>query len=84
MPIYQFKCPKCKKRFEVALRMKDYNCPQKCIRCDVVMDKQVHNVGVVKEGLPFFSHALGQEVSGNSEFRKKMKSKGFNKDLAPY
>lgn len=40
MPIYEYLCPKCKKRKEVILSLKDSDIPQAC-ECGRVMDRLI-------------------------------------------
>jgi len=34
MPLYEFSCDKCKRQFDIPLKVKDYDKPQTCELCD--------------------------------------------------
>jgi len=82
MPIYQYKCSKCNKIFEIIQSTKeqhDYVCPD----CDDLCAR-MFTTPQIKKNEGFHSQMLGIDVKSQTDFREKEEKMRYLNDMNQY
>jgi putative FmdB family regulatory protein len=83
MPIYDYRCKKCKEPFEVLKSIRESDNMELCPHCNSECDKTHRVILCGKEFYgekpeePFYSIALGKWVKGISDNRRQAKARGL-------
>jgi putative FmdB family regulatory protein len=79
--VYEYHCASCDLRFDVIKRAADYDCEERCTRCDAVATRQfvpqrIHLFGTAVES-PEYNPGLGCIVNNKQHRKEIAKSKGL-------
>ncbi len=68
MPIYEYECSHCRRRFEVRQSFSD-EAATECPECGVLARRLFHPVGIIFKGSGFYStdHGKGNRLGSNSD-----------------
>lgn len=75
MPIYEYQCPVCEKKFDKYVPMKDYNEPQSCY-CGATAQKIFSAPAVHGDFKPYSCPVTGKLIDGRRAHEENLKRTG--------
>ena len=75
MPVYSYECPECLTRFDVFLRLKEYNKPQEC-SCGTTANRRIMAPAVRGDYAGYSCPVTGAWIEGRRAHEENLKKHG--------